>query len=441
MLVDRLYEHDAASATAIWDSITNNKVLILRKNSSASDKSLGVSLVTQQSLERNTRLTVESLERNARKETVYVEKRSFDDSNTNGSFGLGVRFSTTFGEFIKMLKNRETSESVYLSTQPIADDTKTGLPSALIAPPLSSSLSLFELRPVITEKLVPANINVWIGASRAGTSSGLHHDFHANLYTLLRGRKRFTVAAPSSYKAMYLYGDVIKLHNNGLINYKGFETLEDGRPVVHEEEEEVEEEEEEEEEDTAEVDAMWAAITDASFTKLNASVTTSATSRTSRKRVRPLLIKETTGKKSAKKEDTKTSAHPNHFSRIPLAELRSKVRSSSPTSLSPEEVLSRVQNLPEVKKNFPLFSKTMLYTFELKAGDCLFLPQGWFHEVESLGDDEGDIHMALNHWFWPPVSGSTREAPYGKEAGAFFEAAYKRAAKIHKKIKSRSLAT
>jgi hypothetical protein len=428
MIVDRSNDNDAA--TAIWDSITNNQVLILRKNSSASDKSLGVS-----SQERNTRLTLESLERNARKETVYVEKRSFDDSNTNGSFGLGARFSTTFGEFTKMLKNRETSESVYLSTQPIADDTKTGLPRALIAPPLSSSLSLFELRPVITEKLVPANINIWIGASRAGTSSGLHHDFHANLYTLLRGRKRFTVAAPSSYKAMYLYGDVIKLHNNGLINYKGFGTLEDGRPVVHEEEEEVEDEEEEEE-DTAEVDAMWAAITDASFTKLNAvttSVTTSAASTTSRKRVRPLLMKETTGKKSAKKEDTKTSAHPNHFSRIPLAELRRKVRSTSPTSLSPEEVLSRVQNLPEVKNNFPLFSKTKLCTFELKAGDCLFLPQGWFHEVESLGDDEGDIHMALNHWFWPPVSGSTRAAPYGKEAGAFFEAAFKRAAKVHKK--------
>lgn len=33
--------------------------------------------------------------------------------------------------------------------------------------------------------------NVWIGSSADGSSSGLHHDFHDNLYSLLRGRKRF----------------------------------------------------------------------------------------------------------------------------------------------------------------------------------------------------------------------------------------------------------
>jgi hypothetical protein len=416
MIEYRSLLNNEETSDAIWSCILKNQVLVIRQPA------------------KDVCLTLDALEKNASKETVWVEKLSVDDANRSGSFGLGVRFSTSFGEFTKMLRNRDTGEFVYLSTQPIDDDSKTGLPSHLVAPPLSTSLSLFELRPRITEKLVPANINVWIGSSRSGASSGLHHDFHANLYTLLRGRKRFTVAAPSSYKAMYLYGKVLKLHPNGLINYEGAETLEDGRPIA--------EEVEEDEEDAAEVDAMWTAISNASFTRLNVSATTSATS-ISRKRARPsLMMLKKEEEKPSLKDGSKKTTHPNHFSRIPLAELRKKVRNASSSPLSPDEVLSRIQKLPEVKTNFPLFSSATLYTFELSAGDCLFLPQGWFHEVESLGDEKGDddIHMALNHWFWPPISeksGSTRSSPYGKEAGAFFESAFKRATKNTQRKKQR----
>ena len=415
-IIERSHLNTDETADAIWNSISKNQVLVIRQSSA-----------------KDVKITLRALEKSASKETVWVEKLSVDDANSSGSFGLGVRFSTSFGEFTKMLRNKDSGEFVYLSTQPIDDDNKTGLPSLLVAPPLSTSLSLFELRPRITEKLVPANINVWIGSSRSGTSSGLHHDFHANLYTLLRGRKRFTVAAPSSYKAMYLYGSVLKLHPNGLINYEGAETLEDGRPIA--------EEVEEDEEDAAEVDAMWAAISNASFTRLNGSATTSATS-ISRKRARPSLMLKKEGEKPSLKNDSEKTTHPNHFSQIPLAELRKKVRNASSSPLSPDEVLSRIQKLPEVKTRFPLFSSAKLYTFELTAGDCLFLPQGWFHEVESLGDEKGDddVHMALNHWFWPPISeksGSTRSSPYGKEAGAFFESAFKRASKNTQRKKQR----
>lgn len=55
----------------------------------------------------------------------------------------------------------------------------------------------------------------------AGASSGLHHDFHDNLYILLRGRKQFTLYDPSHAADMYLNGTLQKVHPNGRIVYKG----------------------------------------------------------------------------------------------------------------------------------------------------------------------------------------------------------------------------
>ena len=54
----------------------------------------------------------------------------------------------------------------------------------------------------------------------AGASSGLHHDFHDNLYVLLRGRKRFRLYPPhDAARTMYTYGRIAKVHKNGCIVY------------------------------------------------------------------------------------------------------------------------------------------------------------------------------------------------------------------------------
>ena len=46
----------------------------------------------------------------------------------------------------------------------------------------------------------------------------------------------------------------------------------------------------------------------------------------------------------------------------------------------------------------------------ITAGEMLYIPAGWFHEVRSTGGgSEG--HLALNYWFHPP-DGSTFEKPY-----------------------------
>lgn len=47
------------------------------------------------------------------------------------------------------------------------------------------------IRPRIMGRLVPQQVNLWLGNNRDGSTSGLHHDFHDNIYVLLRGRKRY----------------------------------------------------------------------------------------------------------------------------------------------------------------------------------------------------------------------------------------------------------
>ena len=70
---------------------------------------------------------------------------------------------------------------------------------------------------------------MWLGRSDAA-SSGLHHDFHDNLYALLRGTKRFRLFSPADAALMQTAGTISKVHQNGRINYEGEEpTAVDGR--------------------------------------------------------------------------------------------------------------------------------------------------------------------------------------------------------------------
>jgi hypothetical protein len=50
-----------------------------------------------------------------------------------------------------------------------------------------------------------AGLCMWCVRSRHGASSGLHHDYHDNLYVLLKGRKRFQLFAPGEAPRMYVH--------------------------------------------------------------------------------------------------------------------------------------------------------------------------------------------------------------------------------------------
>jgi hypothetical protein len=51
-------------------------------------------------------------------------------------------------------------------------------------------------------------------------------------------------------------------------------------------------------------------------------------------------------------------------------------------------------------------------TETLKAGEMLYLPASFYHEVVSYNSDTTAHHMAINYWYYPPSSAGTFEEPY-----------------------------
>ncbi len=77
----------------------------------------------------------------------------------------------------------------------------------------------FPAKPQLLGNLVLQQCNLWLGNSKEGKSSGLHHDFHDNLYILLSGYKRFLLFPPSAHRYLHPRGLIDRVQPNGLIVY------------------------------------------------------------------------------------------------------------------------------------------------------------------------------------------------------------------------------
>lgn len=139
---------------------------------------------------------------------LKVEKRA----ETGRAFGNGKKQSMQMHSFLQQLSNG--NQDLYLTTQD-APEGSDGFPELLTVPLRGLVDKGLPLKPAVMGNLVPQAINVWMGCAAEGSSSGLHHDFHDNLYVLLCGRKRFRLYPPSAAGAMYPHGKVSKIHGNG----------------------------------------------------------------------------------------------------------------------------------------------------------------------------------------------------------------------------------
>lgn len=143
---------------------------------------------------------------------VKVEYRG----NANESYGRGQKLDATFADVIA--KVAAGDPSWYLTTQE-ARPAVDGHPE-LWAPPVSLLAGDIPLRPQLMGNLVPQQINIWMGFAPDGASSGLHHDFHDNVYVVLRGTKRFRLYPPSAAEVMKTHGKLMMVYPNGRIVYQ-----------------------------------------------------------------------------------------------------------------------------------------------------------------------------------------------------------------------------
>ena len=135
--------------------------------------------------------------------SVRVEYRD----SKSGRFGQGRERTMKMDEFVSLIKQGDLLH--YLTTQDLKVDEE-GRP-AMMASPISELFRHgdFPLRPSLLPNLIPFNLNLWFGNSE-GRSSGLHHDFHDNLYILIRGEKRFHLYSPGDALNMYTQGSIAK---------------------------------------------------------------------------------------------------------------------------------------------------------------------------------------------------------------------------------------
>ena len=165
------------------------------------------------------------------------EKTVEVEDNSVASFGetdAGSRRRIVFKEFLRQLPNG----NLYLSTQKIKDDKKTGVPLDFM-PEILRVLhdnGIIPLHIPIAGDLILDQVNCWMGYSNEGSSSGFHHDYHDNLYFVLRGKKTFNILSPDfmdcDHSPVRTHGNFrtsTVIQSNGLICY-GKDFREDGSP-------------------------------------------------------------------------------------------------------------------------------------------------------------------------------------------------------------------
>ncbi|KAJ0411738.1 hypothetical protein ATCC90586_006697 [Pythium insidiosum] len=354
---------------------------------------------------------------------LKVEQRS----STADKFGRGVEVDMQFKELLRLIEAGDDLH--YLTTQDVEADEE-GRPEVM-APFIAKLQDDFPLRPALMGQLVPQNINVWMGNNKHGSSTGLHHDYHDNLYILLRGRKRFRLYSPADTENMYTRGELVKVHTNGRINYAGEETTAYGADPFSEAAAQAALEKEEAERELALAEAAVANGDEDAEKRLEA-----AEERLDKAMLKVLRAarddaddeedpedgefgpfhfdeeeeeedndwEEEDGNDrrndsddgedgyTAKKSVDKTVKDPVNFSRVDTS------------------MLSDPERRELLREQFPGFFRAKAAFCDIGVGEMLFLPASWFHEVESFGSAEG--HLALNYWYHPPDQLDRFENPY-----------------------------
>ncbi|RLN93523.1 hypothetical protein BBJ28_00020704 [Nothophytophthora sp. Chile5] len=358
---------------------------------------------------------------------LTVERRG----DIHEKFGRGIAVEMPFRELLALIAAGD--EMHYLTTQEVAAE-EDGRPE-IMAPFMKQLQRDFPLRPELMGHLIPQNINMWMGNNKHGSSTGLHHDHHDNLYVLLRGKKRFRLYSPADADKMYVRGRMVHVHVNGLINYADQETTAYGADPAAEREALAAIERTEAERELALAEkAVEAGEPDA------ADRVEAAENRLDRAMVGVLRAED------SEDEDEGSGDGAFHFeeSEAEGDDDESELEELDDLALDPEEEAEAEQaakrnvdqteiKFPvsfstvdtfrlrdgeqaqrELNEEFPKFSQAKVSFCDLEVGDMLFLPASWFHEVESFGSAKGNGHLALNYWYHPPdqLSPENFRSPY-----------------------------
>jgi hypothetical protein len=365
--------------------------------------------------------SIEYLKATAGSAMVTVEKRT--SALRNSAFGKGNEISMTFGEFLDLVMVNGNPIH-YLTTQDV-EANGDGRPD-LMAPFMKCFRDDFPLRPKIMGQLIPQNINLWMGNNVDGASSGLHHDYHDNLYIVLKGKKRFRLFSPGDTEKMYTRGSLLRVHPNGRINYKDEETTAYGADLTSD--------------DAAK----------ASLAKVSAEEMLSQAEQEVAQGVKGSLQRLEQAEEAmdealsaildaeADNEDFDESDEDENNYKCGLfggngkledltddeeddvveksdQEIENQPRRLVDKTVKNPDNFSRVEhtlldNSERLKLLYPNILEAKVAFCNVEEGEVLYLPASWFHEVTSYGSN-----MAMNYWFHPPDASDNFETPYSTD--------------------------
>lgn len=351
------------------------------------------------------------LRRHAGEAPIAVEPIS-----NKGTYGTAAtKRNMSMSEFLDLL---QSDEKVYLTTQYSEEED-----FAVLNEPLSTLHHelKFPIMPELAGHLVPAKINIWLGASAMGTTSGLHHDFHDNFYILLSGQKRFRIFKPTyqACKKLKINGRPHEIFKNGLISHNGSMSS-DGLTASTKAQ--------------VRVDLCERALENARASNENIE----ATEEQYEEAVDLLLqsklqddeesedgefedageFEEEEGDYEDGIEDdpngdidSDTDAEFDGVQDLPEFHTAGRQEISESTSQTPPRSTEKEQNADEPPSFSGLSTEEVAEMLEdnslestefvLQKGELLYLPASYFHEVISMSGTQ-NYHMAVNYWFFPP---------------------------------------
>ena len=389
---------------------------------------------------------------------VMVERRSSEKH----TYGRGNEIPLKFSEFVDLVEKEDSKH--YLTTQDV-EANEDGRPD-LMAPFMKSlQQEDFPLVPDIVRTLIPQNVNLWMGNSKDGSSSGLHHDFHDNLYFVLRGRKLIQLYSPKDAEKMYTRGKIAKVHPNGRINYEGEITtaygadlksdaaakaarakevaekrldeaeiaVKEGKEGAQKELEKAEEmlesamdalidvemdDDEGDEEEDGDDDEEDVFGQDKDEDEKAGGLFGN----------KPPADGDDEGDEDGDdnegdEEDVVGTGEGEDEDEKDETDTKSGRRLVDKTVKNPNNFSTVKRHLDgdkDIRAQYPDMLKSYAAFCELSEGDILYMPASWFHEVVSLGNEDrehvhGNSHLALNYWFHPPDALDNFEKPYSTD--------------------------
>ncbi len=366
----------------------------------------------------------EYLIQKAGKERIMVEKRCA----STDTFGQGNEVPMTFQSFLDLVA--DGNDMHYLTTQDV-EANEDGRPD-LMAPFMKALKDDFPLRPNLMGNLIPQNINMWMGNNKNGASSGLHHDYHDNLYLVLRGKKRFRLFSPDDAEYMYCRGDLVKVHPNGRINYReevttayGADLKSDAAAKAARAKDEAEQRliqaeaavKEGKEGAQEELDEAERAMEEAMDALIDAEMGESDGDDGEEDDDDDCEVFDSEDEEhngglfSADNDEKDFVLQPDNDKKPPAPingnenafELEHEGRRLVDKTVKNPNNFSTVNhelldNEEELRKKFPSMAKAKSAFCEVNEGDMLYLPASWFHEVTSFGGENQNGHLAFNYW-------------------------------------------